>query len=344
MDLLFNERQELINQMERIFYHLGYKYSEDALNKILTEWFNNKKDLIELMSKHPNYVPGKFYIQFDCDFSRDINTENLGILYNSWYIDPSADIREEFLHKGNEVYQKRLDIEKNVFMPSTFVEFLNFLQTYSMPAVDENFISEIEPLIERYGLDIKIAEGMKTSRAINKFCVALGLDKMSNYNKIFAVYADALSPLKVKRHTVISCNPIDYLLMSNGNSWTSCHTINKFSKSENNYGGCCASGTISYMLDGTSMVYYEVSADYEGNEIEMEPKIMRQMFHFGQHALVQGRLYPQSNDNGKDFLYAEMFLIVGLFQRELVRARKLLNMKALIIMIQLILVIVTYHI
>ena len=301
MELSNEARERVVDQMKRIFDHLGYAYTDIALNKIIDVWFENKGPLIKLLSKHPNYVSDKFMIQFDHDFEREIDKSSLSKLHDNLF---TADVCTELVEKANETYKKRLEVEQNVFMPSSFVKFLELTAEYDKNIVDQDFAEECKNLFGDY-LNVTITEGMKTSRAVNRICVAMGIDKVGIYNKIFASYADAISPLKIKRHTVISCNPIDYLLMSNGNSWTSCHTINKFSKSDNNYGGCHASGTISYMLDATSLVYYEVSAEYGGNEIEMEPKIIRQMYHFGHNALVQGRLYPQSHDSGSSSLYEE---------------------------------------
>lgn len=59
---------------------------------------------------------------------------------------------------------------------------------------------------------------------------------------------------------------------------------------------------MSYLLDGTTMVYYQVDKEYDGNDLEFEPKIIRQLFHYKDGILVQGRLYPQCND-GKNSLY-----------------------------------------
>ena len=50
------------------------------------------------------------------------------------------------------------------------------------------------------------------------------------------------------------------------------------------------------------MVYYQVDKEYDGNDLEFEPKIIRQLFHYKDGILVQGRLYPQCND-GKNSLY-----------------------------------------
>jgi hypothetical protein len=54
------------------------------------------------------------------------------------------------------------------------------------------------------------------------------------------------------------------------------------------------------MLDPSSMVLYTVDAEYQGNEYYSQPKINRQMFHYGEDKLVQGRLYPQDNDGNND--------------------------------------------
>jgi hypothetical protein len=133
---------------------------------------------------------------------------------------------------------------------------------------------------------------------MNKLFTYLGYNKHPDYNREFAKYADALNPLVIKRHTILSLNPLDYLTMSFGNSWASCHTIDKENKRNmpNSYQGQYSSGTMSYMLDATSMVFYTVDKSYEGIEYWTQPKINRQMFHYAEDKLVQGRLYPQDND------------------------------------------------
>ena len=150
--------------------------------------------------------------------------------------------------------------------------------------------------------NIKAVSGQKTSRVVNKICKHLGYDKHEEYNRKFAAYSDAINPLSIVRHTVISLNPIDYLTMSFGNSWASCHTIDKLNRRncDNSYQGCNSSGTMSYMLDGTSAVYYTVSKDYEGKEYYFQDKITRQMFFYGEDKLIQGRLYPQGEDGATD--------------------------------------------
>jgi hypothetical protein len=48
------------------------------------------------------------------------------------------------------------------------------------------------------------------------------------------------------------------------------------------------------------MVFYTVDAKYDDDEYWTQPKIIRQMFHYGEDKLVQARLYPQDNDGNND--------------------------------------------
>lgn len=170
---------------------------------------------------------------------------------------------------------------------------------------------EMASKINEYFPTVKAVVGQKTSRIVNKICQLLGLDKDADYNKEFAKYADGINPLLIKKHTIISVNPIDYLTMSFGNSWASCHTIDKANKRDmpNSYDGGYSSGTLSYMLDDSSIVFYTVSEKYDGDEYELQDKIERNMFHLGEDKLVQGRIYPQGTD-GETGIYKQFREIV----------------------------------
>ena len=161
-------------------------------------------------------------------------------------------------------------------------------------------------------LDLRIVAGQKMSRVVGKFCRKTGISNNDKYDSMFAKFGDDINELDIKRHTVISINPIDYLTMSFGNSWKSCHTIDKFNDRNVNgdgYGGCYSGGTLSYMNDGSSIVFYTVDKRYDGTDFELEPKVNRCMFHLGEDKLIQGRVYPQSND-GDQTIYDEIRAIM----------------------------------
>lgn len=183
--------------------------------------------------------------------------------------------------------------------------------------------------LNSYFPEAKIKEGQKLSRAINKVLTMIGVNLDDAYNSEFAKYADSINPLKIKRHTVLSIHPVDYYTMSFGNSWSSCHTIDRSNRrhAENGYHGMHSSGTESYMLDGTSMVFYTVDASYTGNELELQDKINRNMFHFFDDKLIQGRVYPQSNDSGANDLYKDIREIVQKIVSDLIKVPNLWVLK-----------------
>ena len=162
---------------------------------------------------------------------------------------------------------------------------------------------------------LKLHRNGKTSRTVRKICVMFGLDKDPEFNDMFTKFADAVNPLDVQRWTIISWHPIDYFTMSFGNSWTSCQSIDKTDRLgvySGSYHGCYCGGTESYMNDTATFVVYVVDRAFKGEQFELEPKIMRQLFHIRQNGkqIIQGRLYPQDNDTGAKETYDKMRAIV----------------------------------
>lgn len=289
-----NERNYLLDSMMSLLDGYDYNYNESSLNRILDTWESEKEVLIQAFKTHPNYVEGQFMIAFDADYERTVD-RRASDTFGYW-------IRNVAIPAARENFPESIKGRTRPFqvMPENLYDFFYFLRDYAERTVSEHTARVLSSAIP----EVSVHVGQKTSRVVNKICVYLGLDKVDGYNREFAKYADSLSPLVIKRHTVLSINPLDYLTMSFGNSWASCHTIDKNNKRgmPNNYSGCYSSGTVSYMLDPSSMVLYTVDKSYEGNEYWNVPKINRQMFHWGEEKLVQGRLYPQDCD-GDDEAY-----------------------------------------
>ena len=291
------ERNYLINSMRDLLDEYDYEYSTIALNEIIDVWATSKAGLIQEFKNHTNYLEGQFMIAFDTDYERVVNKE--GSRNFSYYITNLCSRREFIDMLPKEVDDKRID-DDCTYLPYQLYQFLENLSVIATRTISEETATEINEMLP----NIHAHTGEKTSRVINRICTYLGYNKHEDYNKEFAKYADSLSPLKIRRHTILSINPLDYLTMSFGNSWASCHTIDKANKRgmPNSYEGQYSSGTMSYMLDETSMVFYTVDASYDGTEYWDQPKINRQMFHYGKDKLIQGRLYPQSNDyEGEDY-------------------------------------------
>lgn len=292
-----NERSYLLEAIKELLDEYGYDYSVGALKKIIVKWEEEKGWLVEAFKKHPNYIEGKFMIAFDQDFDRDIDS---GAVWNfrCWLMDTARNMADTLPEEVKERIKRgywSLD-----YLPADVYELIESMNYNGLHVrtLDEHIVEVVNKALP----EVKAREGEKASRCVNRICKYLGYDKHPDYNREYAKYADAVSPVKIKRHTVLSVNPLDYLTMSFGNSWSSCHTIDKENRRgmPSGFHGQYSSGTMSYMLDSASMVFYTVDKEYEGNEYSLQPKINRQMYHFGEDKLVQGRLYPQGNDNNGD--------------------------------------------
>lgn len=279
-------KKAIVDEMAEELDSRDYEFEKEHLRTIVTTCIESKANLINLFSKHPLWNKEKLMIQFDVDMERRICTDEVHN-FVSW-----------LETKVNGYYNWYSNKQKREYYICRFIKRI-CTQFFNESMSEE--IDSVNKLNENY----KLRTNMKSSKAIGKICREEGWDKLDGYNQRYATLCDCLNPIKVKRHTCISLNPIDFLLMSNGNSWNSCHDIGTCGDS-----GCYSSGTISYMLDKHSFVFYTVDASYTGTQIEREPKIQRQMFGYNDEVLAQLRLYPQSNDSGAENIYDDIRAIV----------------------------------
>ena len=286
-----NEHNVILQNMENLLSEYNYIYSEDALNTIIDTWAEQKQDLLSAFKRHPNYVENEFCIAFSSDYERTVDSVE-SCRFSYWIRNSIMDVYDN-LPENIAEYRSASET-----IPWPMYNIITALSAYAARTLSEVAVSDFSDAFPM----LHFHKGEKTSRAVNRICDYLGYTKLPEYNQKFAKYADSLSPLVIKRHTVLSINPLDYLTMSFGNSWASCHTIDKHNKRDmpNSYSGMYSSGTISYMLDGTSMVFYTTDEKNPAKDYWKQPKINRQMFHWGEEKLIQGRLYPQDNDGNSE--------------------------------------------
>lgn len=304
---MYEVKNEILESIEKNFKlelsNRDYDYEDFAINEIFDTWLQKKQMLLKLLSKHPYWNEERLMIQFDEDFSRKINSDVswnfVNWLQRSTNMD-TYNIYEEDCFGFRMCKFSLCNCIVNGLCYSTYIT-----------EREMDYIAQINELHE----DFRFREGMKATKVMRKICSVLGWDKImgEEYNRNdelvqvnlfereYAKYCDAMSPIKVTRHTCISLNPIDYLLMSNGNSWTSCHDIRDCDDA-----GEYSSGTISYMLDEHSMIFYTVDSSFNGKVIEREPKLQRQVFGYNDYQLLQSRLYPQSMDCGAEAIYTDI--------------------------------------
>lgn len=162
------------------------------------------------------------------------------------------------------------------------------------------------------------APGKKPSRVFKAFCKALGVvDETagSEFQKLFAQFADELSTKKIDYKLYVSINPAHFLTMSNpkedtrGKMLTSCHSLNS---TEYNYNCGCT----GYARDEVSFIVFTVD-DPSNPELLNNRKTSRQVFAYrpGSGLLLQSRMYNTSG--GVYGAAAESDVYRDLIQREI---------------------------
>ncbi len=166
----------------------------------------------------------------------------------------------------------------------------------------------------------KIREGQKWSKVLNKIIKAEGLDVGKtdlfslnnadeingvrdylnkndsnwyidyyyNYNQLFAVLSDILSPLEYDETIYISLNPIDYLTQSHGDNWNSCHSLRDK--------GCYHSATLTMMTDSSTLIAYTLSKEVD-SDYSLYNKKTRQSLFIGENfnSIFQNSFYPSKD-------------------------------------------------
>lgn len=166
---------------------------------------------------------------------------------------------------------------------------INVLETYiykNKVYLNDANAQTLEINLSKY----KYSAGQKVSKFFRGVFDAINPDGYDNYEHDYAILADAASPKTMLRTLVISLNLMDFLTMSEGNSWDSCHNIHKR--------GCYHGGCLSYALDEVTAILYTLPADVDISEggLWRHKKINRQLFMFGDTLVIESRLYPKHED------------------------------------------------
>lgn len=251
-----------MEELKKAFYEVMYKYeksfSEHGVMTNLNLWAVAKKDLLALLRRHPNWNEEAKAIVLPCEESRNIDHDVVDELAYTM-----EDLADEILPKEG----------KTAFLTA----FRAAVGSYSSTLPEEALA------IIRESGEIKCVTGQKTSRIIGRLCSHFSLDRHPLYNAVFAQLSDALNPMQNEKTAVLSIHPCDYLEMSSrSSSWQSCHRLN---------GGSYQAGTLSYMTDKVSMVFYTVDPNVK-DHFYRAPRRTRQMFFYKPFMLYQSRLYP----------------------------------------------------
>lgn len=324
------DTDKLVEDAMALLTKYNHRNTEHGVCKMLDTYFTNKKNLIVMFKRSSHYV-GDMRIVLDVELERDNNVYEVREFINGFAKKVEAEqailtkkdaqgktlddymrtgvasfraidlMSEDIRNRLAQNSENRKQFGNNGYTVdslSTLANFERIIQRFrNNPEV--TIKASTAEFLQEHETSGRYTTGMKTSRAFNRVCTVHKVNERPNYNRLFAKYSDMVSGLKRKMKFFISLNPLDYLTMSFGNSWASCHTIDRSNRRgmPNDYHGAYCGGTVSYMLDSTSIITYAHDGMPENYE---DGKIYRNMFHYENGLLIQGRIYPQGNDGSTD--------------------------------------------
>ena len=247
---------KLVEDIMALLTKYKHKNTEYGVCAMLKVFFENKMELINLFKKSEHYI-GDLRIMFEIELERDMNGDEICSFCNRFpsavgakkiilkYKDEDGKTLADYMRIGipvltakdlmdNNIKERLIKNteKKNQFVISDgctvssnneFKMFEKIINCFSHHPQTELGESVVEKL-KQHEINEKFAATMKTSRAFNRVCMHFGVNKLPKYNKLFAQYSDMVSGLKRKMKFYMSLNPLDYLTMSFGQSWASCHT------------------------------------------------------------------------------------------------------------------------
>lgn len=241
-----------------------------AVRTILSEYAESKTELYDVLKKSPYWVQNEMRLAIPCNFSipfypKDFDYEITSIMYELSYIIDNPKyyaILDSYnaCAKTNKMTAECYDLLKNA----------GFKTNKNRP-FNRSFANLIEQCLSSENIPT-YANIERIKRCSDKLVEAMGSNPQ---------YNDVL---------YISINPMDYITMSVGNSWASCHCVRP------DYIGCYSAGTISYMLDKVTAIAYTESKETE-NGIHMKKN--RFCVHFGYDGFILSRGYGDYKESYK---------------------------------------------
>ena len=252
------------------FSNLGVRSAGIVAN--LKAWNKQKAELVSMMRKHPNWDEDLLAIVIPMEETRGIN-ERLALSYLNRIVAAG---------KVNPIIN--LKLWEGIVCNNTFAQSI----------LTQKMADELNALFEKHSIKTRFGGGQRISRVMRKILEIFGFDETDKEAIVlFDKYAESVNPIGYETRFVLSAHPVDYIHMSRGNSWTSCHAP----------GGCYQRGPFSYLLDDVSLVSYVIPAKAAMSSTERDmsthqiKKWTRQMYMFNsEYGFLQSRLYPKYTD------------------------------------------------
>ena len=291
---------EMVKKVENVFktFQIDERFAERGIRVNLERWNTQKAMLRAMFRKHPGWDEKEQAIFMNFQTEREPDTEAASCL--------AYDLRSHLQCGVVEGLTSATTKSRLFYLRGVVDVFACGHPTLTARDCEDLSVYANATALESMGAKFKtsIREGTRTTRILRKIidtCLAnndLSVDNKA-IEQLFAKYADAITPKTVTKTAVISLNFCDFLLMSNGNSWSSCHYINTHglfhnSGDQETYRGMYRRGTLSYAEDDCSFLFYTVPAKLEEDN-HLTPKIDRMVCQYKSGYLITGKLYPNNS-------------------------------------------------
>lgn len=249
-----------------------------GLRDNVAEWAKEKGHLIELMRKSPDWNEDLLSIRKSFTFRRPFNR---GRVRNT-----ISQILSNARSRGTITGEIEAELSTQLFR----LKFLN------APNILPGTLILYDRRVESKTLSSALAgkrpvEGQKATRYIRSVMLDAGIQvEAPEYRRAFQLMCDAFSESETPFDLYLSVHPSDYLTMSRGNSWSSCHLLAD---------GCYRRGTFSYMTDNSTIVTYVLPRDDDASKpVFNRGKHYRRvvMLSPNDQVIMQCRIYPSSEN------------------------------------------------
>jgi hypothetical protein len=241
------------------------------LDNVLSTWAKNKKNLFDLFDN-------QFILKKEIDYQKSINQVADIIFGQNDIVHFLRKFKEEFW----DIYHYNLEYD-----------WICYEITASRILAENTIGAERIFNHPETGEVIKIAKGMKATKAIKKLMAWCKEDLSEEYEAFRLKHSQILNDKKLKGTLCLSIHPLDYMTMSdNASRWNSC-------MSWRSPGGYRA-GTVECMNSTNTIVAYieNPNAPFTfGDNYEWNNKMWRCLFVVDSKAITSVKCYPYHNDD-----------------------------------------------
>ena len=313
-----NLKEEMVKTIRKNKYY-GY-VDDEALNKLLDLWCEKKEKIYNCFKEQSTWnekelclvVPTKVYRQGETRKALNVLNEILSVFKRNarrgnFYRETYANMFYYFI-LSDATLTRKPDYNKAWFSDLRESDKHYYLQGEGSK----------EKLYSLLYYTCRFSVGMKVSRVLCKILEYMGeyfnidyqnltyiLEEQTknrtedgfeyththNWEQTKAKLTDYVSPLELDETFYISINPLDYLTMSHGKGWSSCHSLRQH--------GCYHSATITSLVDSSTIIIYTLPSEHRKSKFWGIDKQTRQMAFLSEDldGIFQQVFYPDRSCN-----------------------------------------------